>query len=222
MEDPLPQGFKQLRWQLKGKDRGGPKVRSVLTCTTSGLGFGPLLRYPISCSCRSLRGEHRTARLAFPPAGLQPVVTPAFPRATVPARPRGTQTSRQKVAPAAAGGLRPAPEPCFSLTRTLVCPRGPPRMPSPPLRSPPELVPHATCLYAGEMALPAGSPALPPTALGRWSWAKWSGHRGSGDANKPKRRCVRTTSLLAEAGDANDLIKIQITSAAGRREDWVS
>lgn len=30
---------------------------------------------------------------------------------------------------------------------------------------------------------------------------------------------MRTTSLLSEAQDANDLIKIQITSVAGGRED---
>lgn len=46
------------RQRAQGCGAGRPRF----TCTTSGFGLGPRLRYPISCSCRSLREHSVTAR----------------------------------------------------------------------------------------------------------------------------------------------------------------
>ena len=47
----------------------------AFTCTTSGFGLGPRLRYPISCSCRSLREHSVTARLRPPTPTPRTVVS---------------------------------------------------------------------------------------------------------------------------------------------------
>lgn len=70
---------------------------------------------------------------------------------------------------------------------------------------------------SGPVATGTGAHSLGPGVLRKVEWA-----HGSRRCKQTQRTCARTTSLPSKARDANDLIMIQITSAAGRRKDSFS
>lgn len=211
---PGLRAWRQLTEHAMSRERlvGSPRASECIHLHHQRFGLRPSL--PISHQLLlpfSGGREHNSVLLASASPSVCVALTcsrtapqPPLWRAAGPARSGGIESSGQKVASAASWAPRSSSDPHL--------PKGSSAKSS--TMSSPGLPPP----YVGEAAAPGWVAGTGTHSLGPRPCAKRSGCGGPGTADRSKRGVCRRRPSPSEARDANDLIKIQITSAAGRRE----